>query len=107
MYGLMHKHVMGRLSGISNVIEYQKRMLPYAQIVFIIHPDNRHKASEDIGKVVSAEIPRKPTAADNEETRESLIRTRTACHIWLVVHVVQRIPVSQVQPEIPTHSKPF
>jgi hypothetical protein len=78
MYGLMHKHVMGRLSGISNVIEYQKRMLPYAQIVVIIHPDNRHKASEDIGKVVSAEIPRKPTAADNEETRECLIRTRTA-----------------------------
>jgi hypothetical protein len=65
------------------VIEYQKRMLPHAHIMFIIHPDDRHKTAEDIDKLVSAGIPREPTDDDNEETREYLIRSRTA----IVIHM--------------------
>jgi hypothetical protein len=66
MHDLMHKQVMWRLAGISTVIEYQKYMLPRAHLVVIIHPDDRHKTAEDIDKLISAEIPREPTDADNE-----------------------------------------
>jgi hypothetical protein len=51
-------------------------MLPHAHIVVIIHPDDRYNTSEDIDKLVSVEMPREPTYADNEETREYLIETR-------------------------------
>jgi hypothetical protein len=60
------------------VIEYQNCMLPHAHIVVIIHPDNRRNTSEDIDKIISAEIPREPTDDDNEENTEYLIRARTA-----------------------------
>jgi hypothetical protein len=78
IHDLMHKHIFGRIAGMSMAIEYQKRMLPRARIVVIIHPDGRHKIAEDIDKLISAEIPREPTDADNEETREYLIRASTA-----------------------------
>jgi hypothetical protein len=42
MNDLMHKQVMGRLSVIYIVIEYQKRMLTHSHIMVIIHPDDRH-----------------------------------------------------------------
>jgi hypothetical protein len=59
-------------------IEYHKHNLPHAHIMLIIHPDDSHKTSEDIDKLVSAELPREPADADNEETTEYLIRARTA-----------------------------
>jgi hypothetical protein len=58
IHDLMHKQVMGTLAGISIVIEYQKRTLPHAHIVVIIHPDDRHKTAEDTDKLLSVEIPR-------------------------------------------------
>jgi hypothetical protein len=65
MHDLIHKQVMGRLSGISMVIEYQKRMIPHAHIVVTVHPDDRYKTAEHIDKLVSAETPREPTDDDN------------------------------------------
>jgi hypothetical protein len=58
-------------------------VLPRAHIVVIIHPDDRHNTSHDIDKLVSADIPREPTDADNEETREYSIRARTAVMIHM------------------------
>jgi hypothetical protein len=84
MHDLMHKQIFGRLARISMVIEYQKRKLPHAHILVIIHPDDRHNTAEDIGKLVSDEIPREPTGDDNEETMEYLIRARTD----VVTHMV-------------------
>jgi hypothetical protein len=78
MNNMMHTHIFGRLGGISMVIQHQKHNLPHVHIVVIIHPDDRHNTTEDIDKLVSAEIPREPTDADNEETREYLIRASTA-----------------------------
>jgi hypothetical protein len=43
MHDLIYKQIFGRLAGISMVIEYQKRNLPHAHIVVIIHPEDRHK----------------------------------------------------------------
>jgi hypothetical protein len=83
MHDLMHTQVMARLAGIPMVIEYQKRMLPYAHIVVIIHPDDRHTTSEDIDNLVSANIPREPTGADNEKIREYLTRSITAVVIFM------------------------
>jgi hypothetical protein len=114
MHDLIHKQVIGRLPGIYMVIEYQKRMLPCVHIVVIIHPYDRHKTAEDIGKLVSAEIPREPTDDDNEATREYLIRARTTV-VTRMAHGpwVQIIPLSflqsllKLQPEKPTHFNLF
>ena len=114
MHDLMHKQVLGRMAGISMVIEYQKRDLPHAHIVLIIHPEDRHKTADDIDKLVSAEIPREPTEYDDDETRENLIQGKKwLCRIWLMAHVVQRIPVSVLQtlpkehPETSIQFNPF
>jgi hypothetical protein len=70
MHELMHNQVMGRLAGIYVAIEYQKRMLSRAHIVVIIHPNDRYTTSEDIDKLISADIPRENADADSEEKRE-------------------------------------
>ncbi|XP_074352238.1 uncharacterized protein LOC141691393 [Apium graveolens] len=42
---------------LMHVIEFQKRGLPYAHILIWLHPDDRPKTTEQIDKMVSAEIP--------------------------------------------------
>jgi hypothetical protein len=58
-------------------------MLPRVDIMVIIHPGDRHKAADDFGNLVSAEIPRQHTDAGNEKTIECLIRARAA----VVIHM--------------------
>jgi hypothetical protein len=45
MHDLMHKQIFGRIAVIHMVIEYQKRMLPHAHMLVIVHHDDRHKAT--------------------------------------------------------------
>jgi hypothetical protein len=86
MHDLMHIQVMGRLAGISMVVEYQKHMLPHAHSVVIIHPDDRDNTAEDIDKLVSAEISRETTDAENENTTDYLIWAITAVVIHNMDH---------------------
>ncbi|XP_074336651.1 uncharacterized protein LOC141673814 [Apium graveolens] len=48
------KNCFGRLM---HIIEFQKRGLPHAHILIWLHPDDRPKTTEQIDKMVSAEIP--------------------------------------------------
>jgi hypothetical protein len=84
MYDLMHTQLVGRPAGISMVIEFQKRNLPRGYSVLVIHHGDRQKTADDIDKLVSAQIPREPTDADNAEKTECLIWARTAVLTYMV-----------------------
>ncbi|CAF0714504.1 unnamed protein product [Brachionus calyciflorus] len=56
---LIEKHVLGRVIGHIYVIEFQKRGLPHAHILLILHPDDKIKTAEQVDLTVSAEIPLK------------------------------------------------
>jgi hypothetical protein len=45
IHDLMNKQIFGRLAGISMIIEYQKRKLPPAHMLVIIHLNDRNKTS--------------------------------------------------------------
>ncbi|XP_074323863.1 uncharacterized protein LOC141660775 [Apium graveolens] len=51
------KNCFGRCIGAMHVIEFQKRGLPNTHILIWLHPDDRPKTTEQIDKMVSAEIP--------------------------------------------------
>ncbi|XP_074373867.1 uncharacterized protein LOC141714234 [Apium graveolens] len=51
------KNCFGRCIGVMHVIEFQKRGLPHTHILIWLHPDDRPKTTEQIDKMVSAEIP--------------------------------------------------
>jgi hypothetical protein len=55
MHDLMHKHIFGRLAEISMVIEYQKRSLPHAHVMVIIHPYYRQNTAEDVRTVLDVQ----------------------------------------------------
>ena len=54
---LTKHHVLGRVIASTYVIEYQKRGLPHAHILLIVHPDDVPKTPADVDACVSAEIP--------------------------------------------------
>jgi hypothetical protein len=54
---LFNKHVLGRVVARMYVIEFQKRGLPHAHILIILHPEDKPKTVEDINSIVCAEIP--------------------------------------------------
>jgi hypothetical protein len=62
-HDLMHKQMLGGLAGMPTL---------WSLLILM------RGTTEDIDKLVSAEIPREPTDSDNEETAEYLIRARTA-----------------------------
>ncbi|CAF0947889.1 unnamed protein product [Brachionus calyciflorus] len=54
---LIENHVFGRTIGHIYVIEFQKRGLPHAHILLILHPEDKIKTVEQVNMTVSAEIP--------------------------------------------------
>ena len=47
----------GRVIGHIRVIEFQKRGLPHAHLLLILHPDDKPRTVEDYDSIVSAQIP--------------------------------------------------
>jgi hypothetical protein len=54
---LFEKHVLGKVIARMHVIEFQKRGLPHAHILLILHPEVKPKTIDDINSIVCAEIP--------------------------------------------------
>jgi hypothetical protein len=86
IHDMMHKQIFRKGVGIYHVIRYQKHDLPRAHTVIIIHPDDRHKTSVDIDKLVPADIPREHPAAASIETTKYLIWARKSFVTHILVH---------------------
>ncbi|XP_074346691.1 uncharacterized protein LOC141685496 [Apium graveolens] len=54
---IKNKNCFGRYIGVMHVIEFQKRGLPHVHMLIWLHPNDRPKTTEQIDKMVSAEIP--------------------------------------------------
>ncbi|XP_074376799.1 uncharacterized protein LOC141718314 [Apium graveolens] len=54
---IKNKNCFGRCIGVMHVIEFQKRGLPHAHMLIWLHPNDRPKTTEQIEKMVYAEIP--------------------------------------------------
>jgi hypothetical protein len=57
MHDIMKLEVFGEILALIYTIEFQKRGLPHAHILVILHPKDKPKTPEDFDKIVSAEIP--------------------------------------------------
>ncbi len=64
MHDLKEKQVLGKVVAYMYTIEFQKRGLPHAHILLILHPDFKMRCPDDFDKVVTAEIPNPNTQND-------------------------------------------
>ena len=67
--------VLGRCIAFVYTIEFQKRGLPHAHILLVLHDDDKFKSTERIDAVVSAEIPN-----ESQHPRLFQIVTRNMIH---------------------------
>ncbi len=54
---LLKKQVMGKVQADLHVIEWEKRGLPHAHILLIMHPDDKPRDVDHINNLVCAELP--------------------------------------------------
>jgi hypothetical protein len=57
LHDLTSKNIFGRCIGYVYTVEYQKRGLPHAHILLILHPEDRPTSPQDFDRFVSAQIP--------------------------------------------------
>ncbi len=50
-------HIFGRVKGYTYVVEWQKRGLPHAHLLVILHPEDKPRTPEDIDRFVCARLP--------------------------------------------------
>jgi hypothetical protein len=71
---LINKHILGKVIAHTHVVEFQKRGLPHAHILLILHEDDKPRTTKDFDEIVSAEIP-------DPNTCPNLFQTVTSCMI--------------------------
>ncbi|KAG2194274.1 hypothetical protein INT47_009684 [Mucor saturninus] len=57
MNDLTKNHILGKVKAFIYVIEFQKRGLPHAHILLILHTEDKPTSVEDYDHIVSAELP--------------------------------------------------
>jgi len=57
---LFKQGIFGKPLGRTHVIEFQKRGLPHAHILLILHPNDIPQTTQDIDQLVKAELPEDP-----------------------------------------------
>jgi hypothetical protein len=65
MEGIKKKKIFGRTVAVLHVVEFQKRGLPHAHILIILHQDYRLHTADDVDNVICAELPPDPTAFED------------------------------------------
>ena len=64
---IQKKQVFGKVIGLIHVIEFQKRGLPHAHILLMLHPDDKPHTPDDYDSFACAELP-------NQEEEPELYR---------------------------------
>ncbi|KAG2209273.1 hypothetical protein INT47_005565 [Mucor saturninus] len=57
MKDITKDHILGVVVGYVAVVEFQKRGLPHAHMLFIVKPEHKPRTTTDFDKIISAEIP--------------------------------------------------
>ena len=57
LHDLTKKHILGKVTGFVYTVEFQKRGLPHAHILLIMHQEDRPVTTAEYDSIVSAEIP--------------------------------------------------
>lgn len=74
---LTKRGIFGRCVAHIHVIEFQKRGLPHAHILIILHNDSRPRVAADVDEIVCAELPPDPLTFPEGPLREQAARLET------------------------------
>lgn len=72
MRDVLNDGALGRVVGHMHVIEYQKRGLPHAHLLVILHEDDKLVTPDDVDAVICAELPDREAEPELFETISAL-----------------------------------
>ena len=99
---LYKNSIFGRRIANLWVIEFQKRGLPHAHILIILHPDDKPKSSEQVDKMVSAEIPPHPETITDPDPERQRVKIEQAKRLRdLVLKHMVHGPCGKEKPNAP------